>query len=414
MKAAKMFLLAAILFLVALNGRLCAVPRPGDIFREYKWTGPYVHTSEWQRITDPDAPNPGSKEYLPNAVNSIHIRTAGATKIEAYIEVLQCHTGTSDKRIRVNGNEWLRIPEAVNIGADPECYETMTYPTVEIPLSHFKDGANTFEFITGGQVCHDFGWGQWLCYGVTFRVYYSASEPHPTGSMTSPTTGATIGENPAISAVAVGCRRPIKQVDFIGYYEDFNYQGDNVWRQWQYIYHCCQIQKHIGTDTTAPYSITWDTSWVPDQNRPIKIMARIVDTSNLCYMTAAVENITFRRSGGSVKLYKCYDIPKSWKSRAGRRLGCNVDITDDLTKATAAVMYLCSWSGGHADEIGINNNKLLSNIGYTHNLSYDEIDVPLSYLRVGQNKPYTYAKTSHHGIEVNWPGTPLKIKYLSR
>ena len=405
---------AVILFLVAFNGRLCGSPQPTDVFCEYQWTGPYVNARYWQRVTDPNARHPGAKEYLPNPVNSISIRTADATKIEAYIELLQCHAGTSNKRIRVNGNPWIQIPEAVNIAGDPECYQTMIYPAVQIPLSHFNNGSNTFELTSGGQTCLDFGWGQWLVYGVTFRVYYSDSEPHPTGSITSPTWGAVIGENPTISAAVTPARCPIRQVDFIGYYEDFNYEGDNIWRQWHYIYHCGQIRKHLGTDTTAPYSITWDTSWLPDQNQPVKIMARIVDASNMCYMTEAVENITFRRTGTSVKLYKCYDIPKPWKSRVGKRHCCHIDITDDLTNAIAARMYLCSWSGGHADEIGINDNKILDKIGFEHNLSYDEIDVPLRFLQVGQNTPYTYATTSHHGIEVNWPGTPLKIKYLVR
>ena len=409
----KSFVLVIILFFIVLNGELQAQPQPTDVFREYKWTGPWVNGSSWQRVTDPDASHSGAAQFLPNPVNSITIYTTGAIKIEAYIERLQCHAGTFNKRIRLNGNSWIQIPEADAISpGTPDCYLTMIYPTVEIPLSHVNNGYNTLELTAGGQICHDFGWGQWLCYGVTFRVYYSASEPHPTGSMTSPVAGATIGENPTISATAVPGDYPIKQVDFIGYYEDWNYQGDNIWRQWQYIYYHGDIRKHLGTDHTSPYSIIWNTSWVPDQDQPIKIMARIVDTSDMVYMTEAVDNITFQREGISIKLHKCYDIPEKWQTRSGSTHSCHVDINEDLRNAVAAKMYICSWSGYYAESIGINGYQLVSNIGYLYNLSYNEITVPINYLVEGQNAPYTFSSTQEHGIEVQWPGLPLKVKYL--
>jgi len=403
-----------VLFLLCFASNAFAVPQPTDVFREYKWTGPWVNGSSWQRVTDPDASHSGAAQFLPNPVNSITIYTTGAIKIEAYIERLQCHAGTFNKRIRLNGNSWIQIPEADAIGpGTPDCYLTMIYPTVEIPLSNVNNGYNTFELTAGGQICHDFGWGQWLCYGVTFRVYYSASEPHPAGVITSPAAGATIGENPTISATAAPGDYPIKQVDFIGYYEDWNYQGDNIWQQWQYIYHYGNIQRHLGTDTTAPYSITWNTSWVPDQDQPIKIMARIVDTSDMVYMTEAVENITFQRKGVSIKLHKCYDIPERWQTRVGSSThSCHVDINEDLRTAVAAKMYICSWSGLYAQGIGINGYQLVYSIGYLYNLSYNEITVPINYLVEGQNTPYTFSSTPEHGIEVQWPGLPLKVKYL--
>jgi len=411
----KKALLATMLFFFYVTANVIAVPGPGDIFREYKWTGPYINGGNFQRVTDPDATHEGAQQFLPNPVNSITLDTTGAIKIEAYVQRLQCHVGTSNKRIRLNGNNWIEIPEATAIpSSHPECYLTMIYPTVEIPLNHFNNGYNTFEFTTDGQICHDFGWGQWLCNGVTFRVYYDCSEPHPTGAITSPATGAAIGENPTVSASAGGSGGyGIKQVDFIGYYEDFNFEGDNIWRQWHIIQSHSYNIKHLGTDTTAPYSIIWDTSWVPDQQQPIKIMARIVDTSNMVYMTEAADNITIQRKGTSVRLYKCYDIPEKWQTRSGSSTHtCHLDIFDDLRDAVAARMYICSWSGAYAQGIGINGYQLVYNIGRLYDISYDEITVPISCLVTGQNTPYTYSTTAEHGIEVQWPGLPLKVKYL--
>ncbi len=235
---------------------------------------------------------------MPNPTNKIIIDDLNkAIKVEACIEVLQCHAGTTGKKIRVNGNPWIDIPEATSIAENAECYQTMIYPSVEIPLSHFKKDENTFELTSGPQTCHNFRWGQWLTNGVTFRIYYSNSKPHFAGFITSPKSNSAISDNPTLSVILLS-NMPHKQVDYIGLYEDFNYKGDNVWRQWQYIYHRGNIDKHIGTAIAPQSSIVWDTSWLPDQEKPIKIMARIVGTNNICYMTPAVENITFKRTDG--------------------------------------------------------------------------------------------------------------------
>ncbi len=385
---------------------------PGAVFREYKWNGPWVNAGKWQRVTDPNARHEGAKKFLPNPVNSINIENlAGAVNAEVYIELLQCHAGTYNKRIRVNGNQWLQIPETAGVpGNNPECYQTMTYPVVDIPLSHLKTAENTFELTTGGQTCHDFGWGQYLIYGITFRIYYSKSKIHPKGEIIFPSSGSSIGENPSITAKAHSSFG-IKQVDFIGYYEDFNYEGDNIWHQWHYNYHYGKIQHHLGTAASPPYSITWNTEWIPDQEMPISIMARITDNNDICYLTPAVSNIDFVREGRSVKLYKPYDLPEKWVSRAGKTRSCKINISDNLSKAASAKMMLVSWSGKHAEAIGINDKKVVTNIGLDHDLSYDEINVPLDYLQSGSHTPYTYSSTEHHGIEVNLPGIALKIAY---
>jgi len=71
--------------------------------------------------------------------------------------------------------------------------------------------------------------------------------------------------------------RPIEQVDFVGFYEDFNWEGNGNYRQWHYRYLYGEMKNHIGTATTATYNIAWNDAWVPTQDRPVKLMARIVD-----------------------------------------------------------------------------------------------------------------------------------------
>jgi len=142
----------------------------------------------------------------------------------------------------------------------------------------------------------------------------------------------------------------------------------------------------------------------------MKIMARIVDAAGMCYMTTAVENIHLVRDK-TIRMYKPYNVPKRWSTRVGNTHKCKTDVNDDLSKAVAAKIIMSTWNGVAADEIGINDKKVVTNVGKNHDLSYDEFDVPLNLIRPGTNTLYTHSSTTHHGIEVQWPGMVLMVKY---
>lgn len=401
-----------ILLFLCMLSLASAQPGPGDIFREYKWRP----DGKWQRVTGPDATDERAKKFLPNSVNKVRIDDLdGSVKIEAYVEMLLCHGGTVGKKMRVNARPWIPIPEPPLIPGDagqgpPDTqYQYMRYPCVQIPLDDLNRGDNTFEFTCSRGTALASRWPQWILYGVTFRVYYSSSKPHPVGRVTKPASGSTIGQSAVLQAEASGPNR-IGQVDFIGFHDDFNWEGDGQYRQWHYRYLYNEIKSHIGTAVTQPYKVTWDSAWIPTQNQPIRIMARIIDASGMCYMTPAVENIRLIRNS-TVRMYKPYDVPRRWSTRAGKTHKCRVDVNDSLDKAVAAKIIISTWNGVAAEQIGINDKKIVGPIGNNHDLSYDEFDVPLDLIRSGTNTIYTYSSTVHHGIEVQWPGPVLLIKY---
>jgi len=208
---------------------------------------------------------------------------------------------------------------------------------------------------------------------------------------------------------------PIKQVDYIGYYEDYDYNGDGIYLDWQYLFRRGQITRHIGSASSAPWSVVWDTSWVPDQAAPMKFKARIIDENGICYITPVVEGVTLQRPGKrtkSVKLCKPYDVPTRWQTRAGQthtsKLQVDIDPSDPRVKE--ARLLIATWSGDHAEEIGLNGRMLINKIGFSHDYSLDEIPLPLHYLQPGENTVYTKSTTKEHGIEVMWPGPAVKIR----
>lgn len=407
-------LVSAILFAgVAVH----ASPQPGDIFREYLRTGPWGNATGWQRVTDPQATAHGAQVFIPNKINRIQLDDfAGAIRAEVYIEQWGGHAGTSNKRVRVNGHDWIEIPVPPAIpgeaGVNPcaEGYQYFTYPSVPIPLDQLQAGENTFEFTSGPQVCFNFGWAQWGVYGVTFRLFYDDTKPHADGRIISPEPRSAFGDSVDLRLTSTD--PSIAQVDFIGRYRDFDFEGNGLYDQWHYNYRYGEITRHLGTVTQAPYALTWHTDWVPDQDRPLQLMARIRDADGLFYMTDSVDGLVLSRPNRSVVLYEPYDVPGQWQTRGSNGYQHNqVFIPHDLDQAVAAQLILATWSGGHADSIGINDRQVVPRVGWTHDYSYDEVPVPLDLLRLGTNELFTASRTSHHGVEVLWPGIALKVQY---
>jgi|TARA_B100000959_G_C14972583_1_gene620327 hypothetical protein len=76
----------AVLIAVSVTG-VSAEPKPGDIYAEYVWRGPYYNASTWQRVTDPNAAAAGARQFLPNRRNRITIEDLeGAIAAEVHIE----------------------------------------------------------------------------------------------------------------------------------------------------------------------------------------------------------------------------------------------------------------------------------------------------------------------------------------
>lgn len=400
------------LCLGAFGSVAVAAPKPGDVFREYTWRP----EGKWQRVTGPDTAEPRAREFLPNAINEVVIDDLGqAVRVEAYVEMLLCHAGTIDKRVRVNGQPWISIPESELIPGDwgtgpPNTeYQTMRYPEVEIPLEQIRDGKNTFEFTCSEGTRLGSWWPQWIVYGVTFRVYYSAAKVHPTGRILNPPSGAALEDALVTIEVEASGPRPIDRVEVVGLYTDFNWEGDGNDRQWHYRYLYGRIHNHVGTSPKGRLPIEWDTQWIPTQAETISLVAWIVDEGGMVYISPVVENLRLARRQ-TVRMLRPYEVPKAWSTRAGKTDEARVDVVDDLSKAVDAKIVMSTWNGVAANEIGINGQRIVENVGENHDQSYDEFAVPLEFIRQGTNTVYTHSKTEHHGIEVQWPGMVLFLR----
>lgn len=395
-------------------------PQAGEIYKEYS----LGLTGESWRVTDPNTTyGPPAWQFLPNpTITFNNVDLSLATKAELVIDKWGGHTGTMNKRFRFNGNDSIMIPELTTTPGSSVCYMQQTNVTVPVPLGHLVSGTNTLQGSCDNQSCYYFNWGQWGWYGVMLRVYYSASKPHPTGTITSHASGSTFGDNPVIAASATA-GAGVSRVEFFAYYEGFDVDGDGVYKDWQRSYRrgsALDLQNHLGTVTSPPYTVTWDTEWVPDQTAgSVKFMARVRDNDGVWSVMPVVDNLTFQRSSGSVRMYKAFNVPENFWARASSMTqfsNFRIPQQDSTAIATAVRMYITTWNGvdgdGDVHWYKVNDYQIPGLIGLNHQYKFDIVTIPLSAIKYGVNKFQAFASTTgHHGIEIMWPGPAFLVKY---
>lgn len=385
-------------------------PRPGDVFREYLWANPTGNAGGALRVGGRLDYGGGPIE-IPHSIDLEH-----AVRAEIVVEKLLCHERTRGLAIAVNGHGWMALPEAPGIPR-PQ-WETMhhTYPVVPVPLSQLVAGdGNRFQLRVSTE--HDWNWPQNLIYGVHLRVYYDpAKKSRPTGRVVSPRPNGSLGTEAVLEVSASSPNGRIERVEYVGHHFDVNFEGDGEYVQWHYHYHRGELLNHLGTATSAPWRVTWDTSWVPDQPAPFKVAARVVDGSGLICFTEAVDGLRFDRPGLSVELARPYEVPKPWLTRRAEHTQ-KFRVAGDVKKAVAAQMVFVSWSPGYMEGLYLNDRRVFDREGGKYRYHAHRIPLTdLSALRSGENllrtgKTPLYDSKMVHGTEVNWPGIMMLVQY---
>jgi CubicO group peptidase (beta-lactamase class C family) len=387
-------------------------PQPGDVLREYGWAHPSGDAGGSLRVG-------GRLDYGGGPIELQHeLDLEHATKAEVVVEKLLCHDNTRGLAIQINGHDWIAVPEAAQIPEPQWDYQHFTFPVVAVPLSQLKAGSgNTFALKVADE--HSWNWPQNLIYGLQLRIYYDpAKKPHPRGRIVSPAAGGKLGQKVALAAEATSDTGKLARVDFLGLLADVNWEGDGQYRQWHYHYFKGELRGQLGTAARAPFRATWDTTWVPDQTEPIQVAARITDDSGLCYWTEAVSGLRLERPGVSVELCRPYDVPKKWVTRVGDQ-SQKFRIGGELPQATAAQLVWSSWSPGYMEGLLINGTKVFDREGPRYACFWHRVPLAdLSVFKPGENELTTgmtpkYDGKTVHGMEVNWPGIMVLIRYES-
>jgi hypothetical protein len=407
-----------VLLITSISFAIAAQPVPGDLYREYAWYNASGDCNGALRVG-------GSLDYqiTENADNlslngliypPFNVDLNEAIRAELVIEKMLCHGDTKGLRVSINGHDPVLIPEAEHIPLPQSAYAHHFNAVVPIDFSVLRQGSENsflFEVDTAGH-----WWPQNLVYGMILRVYYNSSAVKARGEITLPEEGAILGAVNQIHYQPAPHEKPEK-IDIVGYYEDADLEGDGLYKQWHYSYHKCEIYNHITTLSSSPYDVQWNTDWLPDQGGKMKLAAFVHRNDGYIYMTEALENLELQRCGISVELCKPYRRPKGWFTRNGA-FEERFQVKGDLEKAVEAKMVFRTWSPGYFNGIYINDFIVLIKEGPKYDYYQHDVPVECYTLKPGENILKTgitplYPEGMVHGVEVQWPGIMLLIKYKS-
>jgi hypothetical protein len=383
-------------------------PQPGNVYREFTFK---------ERLTPCQPGAEFNKDGTAKFIAEIDIGDLqNATRAETCIEYWGGHIGTSQQEFRINGKDWIPLPQPSTTPGDPSCFYRMLFgnPPVPISLQHLQNGANAFEFRAGPQAKYSFNFGLYWIYSITVRVYFApAVLQHPAGKIITPESNTTFDDNPLFVYEGTTDSSPIERVDFIGEYEDFDFEGDGRFRKWHYQVNGGELQHHIGSALVQPYSVTWNTAWVPDQPQPLRVMAIVKDETNTFFASQPVEGLQFRRAHRAIRMYKSVGVPE----RCGAHFWytdaiCKIEVQEIPVNAVKAKLVVSTWSGAHAQKVSFNGTKLDVSIGKDHAYHLDMIDIPIDLIKAGVNDFMLYNEKQNHAAEINWPGPALLIESM--
>jgi hypothetical protein len=401
----------ATLLVLWIGATALAHPRPGDVFREYNMATTMWRVGErWEW---------GGSNWGRNLVfgtsrkpdaTPFEVDLEGAIRAEVIVGYDQCHSGTSGLAIAFNDNEYLRLPVSDTVPEPVAGYMRWPFPTVQVPLGHLRGGHNQLKFRIDSlpRQPKEGGWNQNLVYSVVLRVYYGRDKPHPEATLTGVVTDGEIGMSAALGVDIPAGADQIDRVEYIGQYLDFDHDGDGIFREWQYRYQDFEepgLYGHIGTSTAAPFSVIWDTSWIPDQAEPMHLAARVVGKDGITYMTPEIRRVKLVRPGYSVEMCPPYNVPQGWVTRK-QRLGQKFEVRGDPGKATSARVRFRSWGGNDGKGGWVNDTPF-------ERFKGPWFEIPVAAVRPGVNA-LDSDQGGHHGMEIVWPGAVVFIQYDRR
>lgn len=382
---------------------------PGSVFREYTYAkraspfkGDYAAYDSFQVVLNIDD-------------------LKDATSAEMALNFWGGHIGTSDQTFKVNGSKKYSFPQPHTPGS-PYCYYrcVLGNPPVAFPPGLLKVGKNTITFFCGKQICYDFNWPNYFIYSFTVRVYYNKdAKKYVAGKIRKANSGdSDTAYNLIEFKTDVDDPSQVKSVEYIGYYQDYDLDGDGKPAGWHYTFDNGTWNNIIGKQLTTPYPQQWENYWVPEQNGSIKVIAKINSKNGLSYLTQPVIFDKLRQPNSTVKIYQTENLGENFSSRVEEKKECNIKITDDLSNAISAYLVVSCWSGepedGAKHTIGINNKTLAESPGKLHDWVLIKIPVPLEYLKTGDNTFFVYSETKEHAFEINYPGPAILIRYPSK
>jgi len=424
-------------------------PQFGAVYKEIKLKWPDDNVS-W-RVTNPICSDSRCKVFVPNKVlefeklsyisepysaNAISQNDLGndVAKIEMMFDRWSGHMNNLNEKFNLNtpaagnspGAYKYSIPDVPTLpNTNKNRYYHQDNPVVVINKQDLKTGNNTMQGYTGNGTQQN--WMQWGWTAAVLRFYFSPeSKPYVKAEIDVP---SSFSDNPTIKLKNINLPSgvTISKVDYIGYYEGVDVDGDGYTTDWHEAYFSSkkttgpgsfEVSGHIGTSNSGDnFPVVWDTEYVPDQtSESIKIMARIKGSNGIWYTTSPATGLSLTRQGDSVQIYHSQNVPEKYASRLNNLndvVRVRIPAGTNVSEASEAVMFWRTWNG-HQYDWGY-NSYTTKFAAANHGFHQSYYNIPKTALIAGNGandgKVWIRANTEEHEIEVQWPGPSLVVRY---
>lgn len=337
-------------------------------------------------------------------------------KTELLLELWGGHPGTEQKRFSLNGKMSYDLPEhGTQIG---HC--VYSYPRIMTRISHLVNGVNAFLFSCDKPN----GWGHYIIDHASLRVNFSTKHPDITRlDLKHFNPKLFISDSPTqldnSVELSLACsaeeQSKIDSVCYFAHYLDFDDDGDGRFYDWHGYTVQGAYDNHLGTSSTAPFTIAWDTQMIPDQTRPISFKALVYLKSGYrCYIEDN-NKYFLNNTRRPVHLISCSSCPVPFWSRASHEKKAYIFIPANGKVIDKAMLVVKMWYTQIEDshyyfQMNGHDYQLIPHENQKKPL-LRKIDISPDDLNVGENEITLFCDTPHHGIEILLPGPCLLLRY---
>ena len=337
------------------------------------------------------------------------------TGAELYLELWGGHPGTVNKRVSVNGRTTYKLPEVGT--AAKNC--TYSYPFIPLKTSDLVNGYNAFQFACDQGSTF---WGHYIIDNAGLRVALTKSHPalrqnnlHEFVALLMMRSGSNRESFNFALNVPPPFRNAIASVDFQGFYEGYDENGNELTRDWHGFTKSRQPVAFIGSATRAPFSVDWNLAMLPAQrDMSVRAIVHFKSDTNLIYVTQPSSPLRApEREKARVTIHRASDSPRPFWSRAGERKSCAIKLDMEPEQIERAELHVVTWTGGAGNVTNyftLNGQFFPVAEGSRHEVQYSTLPVDPATLRKGVNRFELISDTEHHGIEVFLPGPALVVR----
>lgn len=335
---------------------------------------------------------------------------------ELHLELWGGHPGTAAKRFTLNGYGNYALPEVGT--AAKHC--TYSYPVVPVNVGDLVRGTNAIQFTC--ERAKTF-WGHFIIDHACLRAWLNPDHPDiDSAGLCGFSASVAVDSAQAVAdthavglSVADSMVSKIERVEYYARYAGYDDRGVGADDGWHGYTHTRVPRHHVGTATTQPFSVRWDTRMIPSQTAPMALVALVRMADSLSYRTPVLGGLSFPKRRPQVVLHYCDTVPDHFWSRDKHEKKVAITLTGaEIEHAAKAVLITRIWDGGAGtvtEPFTVNGHPydIISGRA-SHDVVFRTNPVPLDHLREGRNELRLYSDTKHHGIEMLLPGPALIIR----